>query len=146
MIDKINRLSDGWFFIGRNMNSLQIEQTILGHIKSWEYFDDVPLAKDNRNVKPTNGVWGRVAILGGINSIMSLSDKPCVLQVGTLVVQLFCAENQGTVKIKTWADSLAQHLKAKQLGRLELLAPSIINVPSNDGIYQINVSVPYRYY
>nr|DAQ58558.1 MAG TPA: hypothetical protein [Caudoviricetes sp.] len=29
---------------------------------------------------------------------------------------------------------------------LELLAPSIINVPSNDGIYQINVSVPYRYY
>lgn len=107
MIDKINRLSDGWFFIGRNMNSLQIEQTILGHIKSWEYFDDVPLAKDNRNVKPTNGVWGRVAILGGINSIMSLSDKPCILQVGTLVVQLFCAENQGTVKIKTWADSLA---------------------------------------
>lgn len=128
------------------MNSLEIEQIILNHIATWQHFDPKRLARDNRNTSPKDGVWGRVSILGGINAIASLSDEPCVLQVGTLVVQLFCTENQGTVKIKTWADGLAQHLKAKQLGRLELLAPSIINVPSNDGIYQINVSVPYRYY
>lgn len=129
------------------MNSLEIEQIILTHIATWQHFNPNRLAQDNRNIAPPkDGVWGRVSILGGINAITSLSDEPCVLQVGTLVIQLFCAENQGTVKIKTWADSLAEHLKAKQLERLELLAPSIINVPSNDGIYQINVSVPYRYY
>lgn len=129
------------------MNSLEIEQIILTHIATWQHFDPKRLARDNRNIAPLkDGVWGRVSILGGINAIASLSDEPCVLQVGTLVVQLFCAKNQGTVKIKTWADSLAHHLKAKQLGRLELLAPSIINVPSVDGVYQINVSVPYRYY
>ena len=128
------------------MNSLEIEQIILTHIATWQHFDPKRLARDNRNTSPKDGVWGRVSILGGINAIASLSDEPCVLQVGTLVVQLFCAKNQGTVKIKTWADSLAHHLKAKQLGRLELLAPSIINVPSVDGVYQINVSVPYRYY
>ena len=105
------------------------------------------MGKDNKNFKPPkNGVWGRVTVLGGINAITSLSDEPCVLEVGTLIVQLFTSENSGTVAIKTQADSLAKHLKAKQLERLELLAPSIISVPSNDGIYQINVSVPYRYY
>lgn len=129
------------------MNSLEIEQIILTHIATWQHFNPKRLARDNRNIAlPKDGLWGRVSILGGINAITSLSDEPCVLQVGTLVVQLFCQENQGTVKIKTWADSLAKHVKAKQLGRLELLAPSIINVPSIDGIYQINVSVPYRYY
>lgn len=127
------------------MNSLEIEKTLLNHIATWQYFDPKRLARDNRNLTaPTDGVWGRVSILGGINSIASVNDTPCIVQVGTLVVQLFCQENQGTVAIKTWADSLARHLKTKQLDRLELLAPSIINVPSMDGIYQINVSVPYR--
>ena len=84
--------------------------------------------------------------MGGVNQVRSISDKPDIMQQGTLVIQLFCPQDLGTVAIKQKADSLAQHLKAKQLGRLELLAPSIINVPSNDGIYQINVSVPYRYY
>lgn len=129
------------------MNSLQIEQIILAHIATWQYFDPKRLARDNRNITPPkDGIWGRVSVLGGVNTIASLSDTPCILQAGVLVIQLFCSENQGTVKIKTWADSLAYHLKAKQLGRLEMLAPSIINVPSTDGIYQINVSVPYRYY
>lgn len=128
------------------MNSFHIEQTLLTHIKAWEHFDDVPLAKENRNFKPPDGIWGRVTILGGINQVRSISNTPNILQQGTLVIQLFCPQDLGTVKIKIWSDSLAQYLKAKQLGRLELLAPSIINVPSNDGIYQINVSVPYRYY
>lgn len=129
------------------MNSLKIEQLILNHLKTWQHFDPKRLARDNRNItKPQDGIWGRVSVLGGINHIASMTDEPCIMEVGTLVVQLFCAENTGTVALKTQADSLASHLKAKQLERLELLAPSIISVPSDDGTYQINVSVPYRYY
>lgn len=129
------------------MNSTTIERLILSHIARWEHFNPALMGKDNVNFKPPKkGVWGRVTVLGGINHINSVSDEPCVLEVGTLIVQLFTAENSGTVEIKTQADSLAKHLKAKQLERLELLAPSIINVGNSDGFYQVNVSVPYRYY
>ena len=129
------------------MNSVTIERLILSHIERWEHFNPTLMGRDNRNFKPPkNGVWGRVTVLGGINHINSMSDEPCVLEVGTLTVQSLDRENSGTVAIKTQADSLAKHLKGKQLGRLELLAPSIISVPSIDGIYQINISVPYRYY
>lgn len=129
------------------MNSTTIERLILSHIARWEHFNPALMGKDNVNFKPPKkGVWGRVTVLGGINHINSVSDEPCVLEVGTLIVQLFTAENSGTVEIKTQADSLAKHLKAKQLERLELLAPSIINVGNSDGFYQVNVSVPYRYH
>lgn len=129
------------------MNSLQIEQLILQRISQWEHFDKNRLARDNRNLKPPNdGVWGRITVAGGINNIASIGNEPCIMQVGTLIIQLFCRENVGTVELKRHADSLAKHLKAYTVDKLELLAPSIINVPSVDGLYQINVSLPYRYY
>ena len=144
----MNRLSsDRRFFIGRNMNSFHIEQTLLTHIKSWEHFDNVPLplARENRNFKPPDGIWGRVTILGGVNQVRSISNTPNILQQGTLVIQLFCPQDLGTVAIKQKADSLANHLQTRRFGRLELLAPSIINAGFHD-YYQINVSVAWRYY
>lgn len=142
----MNRLSnDRRFFIGRNMNSFHIEQTLLTHIKAWDYFDDVPLSKENRNFKPPDGIWGRVTILGGVNQVRSISNTPDILQQGTLVIQLFCPQDLGTVAIKQKADSLANHLQTRRFGRLELLAPSIINAGFHD-YYQINVSVAWRYY
>ncbi|MPW46779.1 phage tail terminator-like protein [Moraxella catarrhalis] len=127
------------------MNTAQIEQTLLAHIQKWEHFNTVVLARENRNFKPPKSLWGRVTILGGVNTIRSVSDEPCILQQGTLVIQLFAPENVGTAEIKHKADSLANHLKAKQFGKLETLAPSVINVGFNE-FYQINVSVPWRYY
>lgn len=142
----MNRLSnDRRFFIGRNMNSFHIEQTLLTHIKSWEHFDDIPLAKENRNFKPPDGIWGRVTILGGINQVRSISNTPNILQQGTLVIQLFCPQDLGTVAIKQKADSLANHLQTRRFGRLETLTASIINAGFHD-YYQINVSVAWRYY
>lgn len=129
------------------MNTLKIEQLILQRISQWEHFDPKRLARENRNfTPPKDGVWGHVTVLGGINNIASIGNEPCIVQVGTVIVQLFCRENTGTVELKRHADSLANHLKAYSVDKLELLAPSIINVPSVDGLYQINVSVPYRYY
>lgn len=132
------------------MNSTTIERLILSHIARWEHFDPALMGKDNVNFKPPKkGVWGRVTVLGGINHINSVSDEPCVREVGTLIVQLFDRENTGTAEIKRHADSLSNHLSCQILGddgELELLAPSIINVGNSDGFYQINVSVPYRYH
>lgn len=128
------------------MNSLEIERLIMSHFMTWQHFDRAKTARDNRNfTPPKDGVWCRVTITGGVNHIASVGDSPCVREVGTLIVQLFDRTNNGTQAIKSQADSLAVHLGCHILGKLELLAPSIINVGADNGFYQINVSVPYRY-
>ena len=130
------------------MNSAKIENLILSRIKDWQHFDDKRIVRTNRKfVVPETGVWSRVTIKGGINSIASLSDKPCIKEVGTVIVQLFGCIGNGTGEIKKQADSLANHLGCYTVDKLELLAPSIIDVGDDgNGFYQINVSIPYRYY
>ena len=130
------------------MNSAKIENLILSRIKEWQHFDDKRIVRANRKcVVPETGVWSRVTIKGGINSIASLSDKPCIKEVGTVIVQLFERIGSGTGEIKKQADSLANHLGCYTVDKLELLAPSIIDVGDDgNGFYQINVSIPYRYY
>lgn len=128
------------------MNSLEIERLIMSHFVKWEHFNQTRTARANRNfTPPKSGIWYRITILGGINHIASISDAPCVREVGTLIVQLFDGENLGTKDIKSQADSLAKHLGCTMLDDLELLAPSLIDVGASGNYYQINVSVPYRF-
>ncbi|AKG14164.1 phage tail terminator-like protein [Moraxella bovoculi] len=129
------------------MNSLKIERLIMSHFMKWEHFNQTRTARANRNfTPPVSGIWYRISILGGINHIASLSDRPCVREVGTLIVQIFDDDGNGTKNIKQTADSLAKHLGCTMLDDLELLAPSVIDVGASGDYYQINVSVPYRYY
>ena len=130
------------------MNSQLIENLILSRMQAWQHFDDKRIERTNRKCAvPKTGVWSRVTIKGGINQIHSMSDKPCILQVGTVIVQLFDRIGNGTQAIKTRADSLANHLSCYTTGKLELLAPSVIDIGDDgNGFYQINVSIPYRYY
>lgn len=131
------------------MNSLEIEKQIMTHLMNWERFNQSNTARVNRPfTPPSKGVWIRVTVLGGVNHIASVNNAPKVREVGTLIIQLFDRENTGTAQLKRHADSLANHLSCQILGddgKLELLAPSIINVGNGDGFYQVNVSVPYRY-
>lgn len=128
------------------MNSLEIEKQIMTHLTKWEYFNKERTARPNRNfTPPKTGVWIRVSVVGGINHITCMNDKPCVREVGTLIIQLFDHENTGTAELKRHADSLARHLSCHKTEKLELLATSIINAGADEGIYQINVSVPYRF-
>ncbi|WFF39291.1 DUF4128 domain-containing protein [Moraxella nasibovis] len=129
------------------MNSVDIENKVLKHLTAWEHFDKTRFFRSNRKFEPpNNGIWQVVSIVGGINRIQSMSDKPCILQLGTVIVQVFAHIGLGTQGIKMQADSLANHLACYTDGKLELLAPSIINADASNGFYQINVSVPYRYY
>lgn len=128
------------------MNSLEIERLVMSHFVKWEHFNQAHTARANRNfTPPKSGIWYRISILGGINHIASLSDTPCVREVGTLIVQIFDNDGGGTKNIKQMADSLAKHLGCIMLDDLELLAPSIVNVGASGGFYQMNVQVPYRY-
>lgn len=130
------------------MNSVTIENLILSRMQAWQYFDVKRIARMNRKFTlPKDGIWSRVTIKGGINQIHSMSDKPCILQVGTVIVQLFDHIGNGTYAIKIQADSLAHHLGCYTVDKLELLAPSIIDVGDDgNGFHQVNVSIPYRYY
>lgn len=127
------------------MNSLDIERRILRHFADWQYFDQATTARDNRNFTPPDGIWCRITIQGGINTIGCISTRPHTRQAGQVVVQLFDKENRGTKDLKMRADSLAKHLAYHTDGALELLAASVINAGTHNGWYQLNVQVPYRY-
>ena len=89
----------------------------------------------------------RPTVLGGVNFMSGMSDKPCSREVGTVIVQCFDREGQGTGNLKRFADALAQHLAYYKADKLELLTPSIIDAgfdPSTK-FYQMNVSIEYRY-
>lgn len=130
------------------MNSQQIENLILLRLRAWQEFDPKRAVRANLKFEtPTDGIWLRVTIKGGINQLHGMNTKPCVLQVGTVIIQLFDRIGNGTKAIKTRADSLANHLGCYSTGKLELLAPSVIDMGDDgNGFYQINVSIPYRYY
>ena len=130
------------------MNSAKIENLILSRVQELQHFDDKRIVRENRKFEvPSAGVWSRVTIKGGINSIASMSDKPCIKEVGMVIIQLFERIGCGTKTIKEQADSLANHLGCYTVDKLELLAPSIIDLGDDgNGFYQINVSIPYRYY
>lgn len=128
------------------MHSLEIEKSIIQHLMTWQYFKKEHTARLNRNfIPPKTGVWIRPTVLGGVNHIACMNEKPHIREVGTLIIQVFDRENAGTADLKRQADSLAQHFSCVLLDSLELLAPSINDVGVNDGFYQINVSIPYRY-
>lgn len=128
------------------MNSLDIEKRFMQYFVLWQHYTKDRTARVNRQfTPPSDGVWWRVTFIGGINQFACMAQRPCVREVGQVVVQFFVAENAGTAEIKRLADSLCQHLHGYDDVHLELLAPSIVNVTPSHGFYQINVSVPYRY-
>lgn len=129
------------------MNTLTIERLIMSRLQTWELFDKTKIARSNQNfTRPAQGVWLRVSIKGGVNHIASMADKPCVREIGSLIVQLFDHQNTGTKALKQTADSLARHMGLYQDGLLELLAPSMVDVGADEhGFYQMNVVIPYRF-
>lgn len=127
------------------MNSLTIEKIIMSHLLTLPNFDKSKVARVNRNFTPPNGIWYRVNITGGVNTVACINDTPCTREIGTLIIQVFDRENTGTAKIKQACDELARHFAYFSQENLELLTPSVVFVGVDNGFCQINVSVPYRY-
>ena len=129
------------------MHSIEIEKLINARLLALPNLDLKRVAWVNKNFKPpTTGFFIRPTILGGINFMSGMSDKPCLRENGTFIIQVFCRENEGTGNAKVYADSLAKHFAFYKVDKLEILAPSVITVGIDDNnFYQINVSLPYRY-
>lgn len=128
------------------MNSLTIEKIIMSHLLTLPNFDKTKVARVNHNfTPPPTGIWYRVNIVGGVNVVACINEKPCTREIGTLILQVFDRENNGTAKLKQACDELAKHFAYFSQENLELLTPSIINVGVDNGFYQMNVSISYRY-
>ena len=128
------------------MHSIEIETLVMRRLGTFPQFNKARTARVNSNfIPPTTGIWIRPTVLGGINFMSGMSDGPCTREVGTLIVQCFDRENAGTMALKEYADNLAKHFAYYKIDKLELLAPSIVDVGLNNGFYQYNVSLPYRY-
>lgn len=127
------------------MNSVEIERKILTRISEWEHFKQSEWARPNSNFTPSSNIWYRVSILPSSSKMVGMSDHPCTRETGICVIQIFGAENEGTKKIKTMADSLSKHLSYFKAGQLELLAASLQSVGERDGYYQLNLNCSYRF-
>ena len=130
------------------MHSIEIEKLINARLLALPNLDLKRVAWVNQNfTPPITGFFIRPTILGGINFMSGMSDKPCLRENGTFIIQCFDREGQGTGNLKRFADALAQHLAYYKADKLELLTPSIIDAgfDPNTKFYQMNVSIGYRY-
>lgn len=128
------------------MNNELIDRLILAHMKAWEHFQPLRFAEDNINFKtPLDGIWYRLTVQHGINLMVGMASEPCTRELGAVVVQIFYPNNKRTESAKRLADSLGDHFKYYRIGKLELMTPSVINVPQREDGYQINVRIPFRY-
>lgn len=128
------------------MNNELIDSLILAHMKAWQHFQPLRFAEDNINFKtPLDGIWYRLTVQHGINLMVGMASEPCTRELGAVVVQIFYPNNKRTESAKRLADSLGDHFKYYRIGKLELMTPSVINVPQREDGYQINVRIPFRY-
>ncbi|WP_019518984.1 hypothetical protein [Faucicola boevrei] len=127
------------------MNSLTIEKIIMSHLLTLPNFDKSKVARVNHNfTPPVTGVWYRVNITGGVNTVACINDTPCTREIGTLIIQYLAVKIQArqrlNKRVMNWS-----HFAYFSQENLELLTPSIIFVGVDNGFCQYNVSVPYWY-
>lgn len=128
------------------MNNALIDSLIQTHMKAWSGFVAQRYATDNVNFEtPSDGIWYTLTVQHGINLMVGMASEPCTRELGAVVVQVFYPNNKQTASIKRLADSLGSHFQYKQIGKLELMTASIINVPERENGYQLNIRIPYRF-
>lgn len=128
------------------MNNAIIESLILAHMRAWSNFQQARFAEDNINFDtPSDGMWYMLTVQHGINLMVGMGNEPCTRELGAVVVQVFYPNNKQTASIKRLADSLGGHFQYKQIGKLELMTASIIDVPERENGYQLNIRIPYRF-
>lgn len=128
------------------MNNELIDSLILARMKAWQHFQPLRFAEDNINFKtPLDGMWYRLTVQHGINLMAGMADEPITRELGAAVIQIFYPNNTRTESTKRLADSLGDHFGYYRIETLELMTPSVINVPQRENGYQINVRIPFRF-
>ena len=94
---------------------------------------------------PKSVIWARVTVKNAGSFISGIGNKPCTRTTGIVFIQLFTPLNSGTNDLSILADKWSDHMQFYSVGHLEMLEASILDVGEDNGYYQYNVNVAYRF-
>lgn len=94
---------------------------------------------------PKGEIWAKVTVKNAGSFISSIGNKPCTRTTGIVFIQLFASLNSGTNDLSILADKWSDHMQFYRVSHLEMLEASILDVGEDNGYYQYNVNVAYRF-
>ena len=99
--------------------------------------------------KPNDNEYVSLVILPGAASQIDMADSPMHRHIGVITMQVFGPADAGTNTARTQADGLAAIFRNAQFtagssGTILCRSPEISRVGVVNGIFQLNVSVPYQ--
>lgn len=130
------------------MHNLEIEKLVMQRLITFAAFDKTRMARVNVNfTPPTTGIWIRPSILPTSSKMTGMSNKPCIREIGFVVIEVFDRENVGTGALKDYVDKLGEYMQLIQLGKLDLLEASCDDAGFDEvyKMYKLIIRIPYRY-
>ncbi|MDT4865619.1 hypothetical protein FQZ97_1004300 [compost metagenome] len=128
----------------------QIRGVIIGRMAAWT---DIPAADIDypNNAEPFDpagkDLWARLKDIPGTSAATEIGNRPCVIRLGIMVIQLFVPTYSGSLHITQKADTLREHFEfyTDPQYPFDCFAVSM-TVPGDDGRgwYQVNLTIPYR--
>lgn len=109
-----------------------------------------PIKYDNVSFSaPSDNKYISVVIANGASSQQELGASPMHRHIGLITIQIFVPVEAGTNVPRDYADSLATVFRNAQFsagssGTILCRSPSIVRVGVTNGLYQLNVAVPYQ--
>ena len=105
----------------------------------------IPLQLRNRNLKvKADTTWARLSLLSIGSTTASLGQK-WIRDRGIFVVSLFFPLGQGTYDADKLAYLLRDTFSEWQYNYLETGIGEVIEVPSTQDFYHVNINLPYRH-
>ncbi|MDX8164903.1 phage tail terminator-like protein [Acinetobacter pittii] len=124
----------------------QTRQSIIEHMQAFTGIGQERIQYPNApefNV-PKDGVWCRLAIVGGPSFISGIADKPCTRRTGNIMVQCFGRLHTGEKALTILSDALLAHFEYYSIDHLECLQGQSIFVGQDADFIQYNVSIGYK--
>ena len=98
---------------------------------------------------PADNKYISLVITNGSATQQELGATPMHRHIGVVTIQVFVPVEAGTNEARGYADTLAGVFRNAQFsagssGSILCRSPSITRVGVNNGLYQLNVAVPYQ--
>jgi hypothetical protein len=104
-----------------------------------------PIHRPNHPFKaPANTLWIRPTVLMADTEEGEIGDVGVSEQVGALIVQTFAPLETGSQKSNQMAVFLGNLFRRKDISGARFGEPTIREIGSDGGFYQVNVSIPLR--
>ncbi|WP_322976603.1 phage tail terminator-like protein [Acinetobacter pittii] len=124
----------------------QTRQAIIEHMQAFTGIGQERIQYPNApefNV-PKDGVWCRLAIVGGPSFISGIADKPCTRRTGNIMIQCFARHRSGVKGVTELSDALLQHFEYFTLDHLECLHGQSNFIGQDADFIQYNVKIGYK--